>query len=36
MSKKANKYEDFNKNVMLANIISSDIPHKEKILRFVR
>ena len=27
---------DFNKNVMLANIVSSDIPHKEKILRFVR
>lgn len=27
---------DFNKNIMLANIVSSDIPHKEKILRFVR
>lgn len=30
------KLVDFNKNVMLANIVSSDIPHKEKILRFVR
>lgn len=26
----------FNKNLMLANIISSDIPHKEKILKFVK
>ena len=30
------KLVDYNKNVMLANIVSSDIPHKEKILRFVR
>ena len=27
---------DFNKNIMLANIVSSDIPHKEKILKFVK
>lgn len=27
---------DFNRNLMLGNIISSDIPHKEKILKYVR
>lgn len=27
---------EFNRNVLLANIISSDMPHKEKVLRFVK
>ncbi len=27
---------EFNRNVLLANIVSSDMPHKEKVLRFVK
>lgn len=27
---------EFNRNVLLANIVSSDMPHKEKVLKFVK